>query len=131
MNAIITLNEYLKKGKTFVIPNYQRGYIWGKQKRGEDKDSVTYFLEDSIIPGLKQNTEIFIQGVTVCEKANEIILIDGQQRTTFFYLLLKYLGFTEPFTIKYDMIILNWVINNFEYSPIFITFASIIKTSSK
>jgi hypothetical protein len=29
------------------------------------------------------------------------------------------------------MIILNWVINNFEYSPIFITFASIIKTSSK
>jgi hypothetical protein len=29
------------------------------------------------------------------------------------------------------VIILNWVINNFEYSPIFITFASIIKTSSK
>ncbi|MCH3996003.1 MAG: DEAD/DEAH box helicase [Prevotella sp.] len=32
---------------------------------------------------------------------------------------------------KIFMIILNWVINNFEYSPIFITFASIIKTSSK
>ena len=32
---------------------------------------------------------------------------------------------------KSNMIILNWVINNFEYSPIFITFASIIKTSSK
>jgi AAA+ ATPase superfamily predicted ATPase len=32
---------------------------------------------------------------------------------------------------KNNMIILNCVINNFEYSPIFITFASIIKTSSR
>lgn len=40
-------------------------------------------------------------------------------------------GFNYPPIMLNFMIILNWVINNFEYSPIFITFASIIKTSSK
>ena len=30
MNSIITLNDYLNKGKEFFIPDYQRGYVWGK-----------------------------------------------------------------------------------------------------
>lgn len=31
MNATITLRDYIKKGKVFSIPNYQRGYVWGKK----------------------------------------------------------------------------------------------------
>lgn len=107
MNATITLREYIeKKGKDkeFIIPNYQRGYVWGKKPIEKDKkDAVTYILEDSLIPGFKNNTQVFVQGITVCEKDKEIILIDGQQRTTFFYLLLKYLGYKENFTLKYDI----------------------------
>ena len=91
MNATITLREYIEKGKTFVIPNYQRGYVWGKKTKGKDLDAVSYMLEKSLIPGFNNNTPVFIQGITVTEKDKEIILIDGQQRTTFFYLLLKYL----------------------------------------
>ena len=101
MNATITLKEYLEKGKTFVIPNYQRGYVWGKKSKGKDLDAVSYMLEKSLIPGFKNNTPIFIQGITVTENDEEIILIDGQQRTTFFYLLLKYLGYTGKVKMKY------------------------------
>ena len=35
MKTTITLQEYLSKGKTFVIPNYQRGYIWGQEGRSK------------------------------------------------------------------------------------------------
>lgn len=103
MNATITLREYLEKGKTFVIPNYQRGYVWGKKSKGKDLDAVSYMLEKSLIHGFKNNMPIFIQGITVTENDKEIILIDGQQRTTFFYLLLKYLGYNGNVNMKYTI----------------------------
>ena len=103
MNATITLREYLEKGKTFVIPNYQRGYVWGKKSKKNDLDAVSFILVRSLIPGFNNNTPVFIQGITVTEKDKEIILIDGQQRTTFFYLLLKYLGYSGKVDIKYTI----------------------------
>lgn len=100
MNATITLREYLEKGKTFFVPNYQRGYVWGKKRPKDDRDSVSYML-DSLLDSFRNNTEVFIQGVTVSETEKEIILIDGQQRTTFFYLLLNSLDYKEPFRLEY------------------------------
>lgn len=100
MNATITLREYLEKGKTFFVPNYQRGYVWGKKRPKDDRDSVSYML-DSLSDSFRNNTEVFIQGVTVSETEEGIILIDGQQRTTFFYLLLNSLGYKEPFRLEY------------------------------
>ena len=101
MNATITLREYLEKGKCFVVPNYQRGYVWGKNKPGA-KDAVTYMME-SLRNGFKSEKDVFIQGVTVSESENKIILIDGQQRTTFFYLLLKHLRYSKKFCINYEI----------------------------
>lgn len=105
MNAIITLREYFEdkgNGKSFIIPNYQRGYVWGKKPKEKDKkDTVTYILEDSLIPGFKSCTQVFIQGITVCERSKDIVLIDGQQRTTFFYLLLKYLRYDKSILMNY------------------------------
>ena len=84
MNKLISLKEYLDKGKTFVIPNYQRGYIWGKSNKSDkDKNSVEFIL-DTIIDGFSKQTDIFLQGVTVSESDTNIELIDGQQRTVFF-----------------------------------------------
>lgn len=100
MNATITLREYLEKGKTFFVPNYQRGYVWGKKRPKDDRDSVSYML-DSLLDSFRNNTEVFIQGVTVSETEERIVLIDGQQRTTFFYLLLNSLGYKEPFRLEY------------------------------
>ena len=102
MNAVISFRDYLLKEKVFFIPNYQRGYVWGKMKKGDAKDSVTYMLETLLI-GHKTKNEIFIQGVTVSETESEIKIIDGQQRTTFFYLLLKCLGYKGKFILKYGI----------------------------
>lgn len=102
MNATISLRDYLLKEKDFFIPNYQRGYVWGKMKKGDAKDSVTYMLE-SLLEGYQIKSEIFIQGVTVSETDSEITLIDGQQRTTFFYLLLKNLGYKGKIVIRYGI----------------------------
>ncbi len=103
MNATITLREYIEKGKTFVIPNYQRGYVWGKKSKKNDLDAVSFILVKSLIPGFNNNTPVFIQGITVTENDNEIILIDGQQRTTFFFLLLKYLGYSGKVKMEYSI----------------------------
>ena len=100
----ITLVEYLTKVDTnngaFIIPSYQRGYVWGQERVGQRVNSIVNILE-SLIDGFNNKKEIFLQGITVCEDGNNITLVDGQQRTTFFYLLLKYLKYDGHFSIHY------------------------------
>ena len=100
----ITLVEYLTKvdpnNGAFIIPSYQRGYVWGQERVGQRVNSVVNILE-SLIDGFNNKKEIFLQGITVCEDGNNITLVDGQQRTTFFYLLLKYLKYDGHFSIHY------------------------------
>lgn len=100
MNATITLRDYLDKRKPFCVPNYQRGYVWGKKRPNDDLDSVSYMM-NSLLESFKNGTDVFIQGVTVSETDDKIILIDGQQRTTFFYLLLNSLDYTGLFRLEY------------------------------
>ena len=96
-----TLNEYLTLTSTFIIPYYQRGYIWGK-KRDSDKDSAAFMI-NSIMAAFQKKQELFLQGITAARNNAELILIDGQQRTTFFYLLLHYLGSKHKFKIRYEI----------------------------
>lgn len=104
MNATITLKEYLGKNMTFVIPKYQRGYVWGKLRTKGDTDSVSYILDDLIQKfNADSGREVFLQGVTVSEQKDGILLIDGQQRTTFFYFLLKSLGYAGKYDLHYDV----------------------------
>ena len=101
MNSIITLVQYVGKGKTFVIPNYQRGYIWGKKRIG-GKNAVESLLDDLILHYYNR-MEVFLQGFTVNETHNDIILIDGQQRTTFLFFLLKIIGYKSFLKISYNI----------------------------
>lgn len=99
MNKVTkTLGDFIQK--EIIIPCYQRGYIWGKRHPGTHKDAVTYMLE-SLEKGFTSNEPLFIQGITVVEKNDSYVIIDGQQRMTFFYLLLKTLGDEQAFTIRY------------------------------
>lgn len=104
----ITLGEYIKD-RTIRIPCYQRGYIWGKNHSdsSESKDDSVTFMLKTLLDGFndgKNVKDIFVQGITVVESndGKEFTVIDGQQRSTFFYLLLKTLGESEPFSIEYD-----------------------------
>ncbi len=85
--AFKTIREFLfQENKVFVIPNYQRGYKWAVKY--DNKESAVEKLMIDLNKAYKNN-DYFLQGVTVSESAdNQIILIDGQQRTTTLYLLL-------------------------------------------
>ena len=91
--ATVSLHDYinlLNNEGCFVIPDYQRGYIWGQRKKNNPVDSVTVLirtLKDAFIT----EKDVFLQGITAHGITNsyDICLVDGQQRTTFFYLLLK------------------------------------------
>lgn len=83
---ILTVAKYLEN-RTFVIPNYQRGYKWGvKPKNG--KSSVEFFCESIQDAFNGHAKEYFIEAVTVVEENGYIVLVDGQQRTTTLYLIL-------------------------------------------
>lgn len=98
----IKLLDYIKKN--LVIPAYQRGYVWGKKDKNREKDSVTFLLEDLIQSYNEKKQNKFLQAVTVYEDNNDINIVDGQQRTIFFYLLLTYLeNKNQSFRLKYKI----------------------------
>lgn len=67
----------------FTIEAYQRGYRWGK-------DEVEYLLED--INEIPDDQKYCLQPVVVKNVNDTYELIDGQQRLTTLYLIMKYLN---------------------------------------
>ena len=65
----------------FDIPSYQRGYRWGK-------DEVYRLLDDIYTNGANNYC---LQPVVVRKNLNRFELIDGQQRLTTLFILLKYI----------------------------------------
>ncbi|MBD5365991.1 MAG: DUF262 domain-containing protein [Bacteroides sp.] len=106
----ITLRQFIAKSSTsrpFEIPNYQRGYVWGKNSLLYKDDSVTH-LTKSLLSNFnegKDEKDLFLQGITVTDEAknSSILLIDGQQRTTYFTLMLKYLHSVETIPLIYSV----------------------------
>ena len=80
------ISEYLKldKAKNFVIPEYQRGYSWNKDQCDKLWQDIEAFID------LGATDPYFFGTIIVdCSEDNKFSLIDGQQRTTTFLLLLK------------------------------------------
>lgn len=99
-----SIREFLfQENRTFVIPNYQRGYKWAVRLKSETPTAVERLIRD--LKNANKQQEYFLQGVTVTEENKNIILIDGQQRTTTLYLLLWALQYKEFKEIKlqYDI----------------------------
>ena len=108
-----TIRDYLyQENKVFVIPNYQRGYKWAVKYKGKDNEEMPSAVEKLLDDLLKaqENFEnnpqsYFIQGITISEDKENIILIDGQQRTTTLYLLFWYLdkNYISNIKLSYDI----------------------------
>ncbi len=84
---LMKIGEYLKleKGKVFVIPEYQRAYSWLK-------DHCDKLWQDILDFEPNDNEDKYFFGTIIinCQKDDkEFALVDGQQRTTTFLLLLK------------------------------------------
>lgn len=77
----------------FLIEAYQRGYRWGK-------DEVEHLLED--INEIPDGQKYCLQPVVVKNVNGAYELIDGQQRMTTLYLIMKYLNYIEiNYSIEY------------------------------
>lgn len=105
MSAIISLGELIAQNPVITIPPYQRGYIWGKNRKDTSENSVEHILRsirDSILtPSIPK--QLFLQGLTVSETSDGISVIDGQQRMTFFFLLLTCLQYKNNMQIRYNV----------------------------
>lgn len=78
----------------FKIEAYQRGYRWGKEE-------IEYLLND--INEIPDGQSYCLQPVVVKNKNNVYELIDGQQRLTTLFLIMKYLSLyiDLKYTIEY------------------------------
>ena len=110
-----SVNELL--GMKFFIPSYQRGYRWTdlqienllndiqKFKKGVDGDF--YCLQPLVVKKRKKDLLAEIKQANSIEDVEtllkgEWIVIDGQQRLTTIYLILKALGNEKRPSIKYE-----------------------------
>jgi uncharacterized protein with ParB-like and HNH nuclease domain len=80
------ISGYLKLGKSenFVIPEYQRSYSWGIAHCDKLWQDIETFISSNA-----SDPYFFGTIIVDCSKTNKLSLIDGQQRTTTFLLLLK------------------------------------------
>ncbi|MCQ9328901.1 DUF262 domain-containing protein [Pelistega suis] len=81
-----SIREYLslKKSNHFVIPEYQRAYSWDIPQCDKLWQDIEAFIAS------KGSDPYFFGTIIVdCSSSDQLSLIDGQQRTTTFLLLLK------------------------------------------
>lgn len=114
MSELILKSVYDLLDKNYFIPSYQRGYRWGKRQ-------VQDLLEDLYAFAMKDKSKdsfYCLQPIVVKECDDETVsknslhsdldpnvwfeVIDGQQRLTTIYLLLKYLINTEHVNMSED-----------------------------
>ena len=76
--------------KTYVIPIYQRNYAW-------EEDEITALIKDVYDSFVKNKFDYYYIGTLVTYKRGDSVyeVIDGQQRLTTIYIILKVLGIKE------------------------------------
>lgn len=79
-----TIGAYLKKSDIFRIPEYQRAYSWDTSNCDKLWQDVEAYIDQDA-----EDPYFFGTIIIDCSKEGYLNLIDGQQRTTTFLLLLK------------------------------------------
>lgn len=101
-----------REEQTLIVPDYQRGYKWAVREPltagGVEADSALETLLSNLDGAFREpkDSDYFLQGVTVRESTDGLVLIDGQQRVTSFYLILWCLGGPDairPIRLRYDV----------------------------
>ena len=76
--------------KTYVIPIYQRNYAW-------EEDEINALIKDVYDSFAKNKNDYYYIGTLVTYKRGDSVyeVIDGQQRLTTIYIILKVFGIKE------------------------------------
>jgi len=86
------ISDYLKisSDEMFIIPEYQRSYSWTILECDKLWQDIETFIESNVVNEFNAKEPYFFGTIIAdCSERNKISLIDGQQRTTTFILLLK------------------------------------------
>ncbi|EAJ4972844.1 DUF262 domain-containing protein, partial [Campylobacter upsaliensis] len=78
-----TIADYLSKNH-FLIPMYQRNYVWGEDECGQLWDDIYHFYKNKT-----DNDEYFLGSMVIYAENKVQNIIDGQQRTTTLLLLIR------------------------------------------
>ncbi|ETD26837.1 DUF262 domain-containing protein [Helicobacter canis] len=95
-------NQYLRaigdlKGENFVIPSYQRGYRWTSKEIKALLQDIWDFTQ------IENQPDFYcLQPIVVKKNGEEYNVIDGQQRLTTIFLMIKFLQNKDYFTIDYQ-----------------------------
>jgi len=81
---VSTIRDIIDK-KNFLIPSYQRGYRWGETQVKELLDDLNTFFKNA-----RDDELYFLQPIVIKKDNNIYRVIDGQQRLTTIYLILKF-----------------------------------------
>ena len=86
------ISSYLKlEGKKkFIIPEYQRSYSWTTESCDKLWQDIEDFMNSSTVNDSGEKEPYFFGTIIAdCSESENVCLIDGQQRTTTFILLMK------------------------------------------
>lgn len=75
-------------GLNFFIPSYQRGYRWTERQVEDLLDDIWDYIHK---PGKKPNEWYCLQPIVIKKSLNNYEVLDGQQRLTTIFLILKQL----------------------------------------
>lgn len=108
-NTLILLPIKDLSKKTFVIGGYQRGYKWSKKEILELLNDIANYNESDglycLQPLILKPLSDVKQKINIGESYSSIFtkneVVDGQQRSTTLYLLLKYLYFKDDISSDY------------------------------
>ncbi|MDR0846297.1 MAG: DUF262 domain-containing HNH endonuclease family protein [Lactobacillales bacterium] len=97
---IESVEEIINRATDFLVPAYQRGYRW-------EKKQVDDLLNDIWSWGLNSETKgkYSLQPIVLKKSDDESFdydLVDGQQRLTTIYLIIKAAGKNPNFTLNYE-----------------------------
>ena len=114
-------------GMSFYIPNYQRGYRWTRQQVRDLLGDIKEFMENNstniycIQPLVVKQTPIrdgLMDQIRLAQSVDDVRrlinasdtweVIDGQQRLTTIYIILKYLQYGQLYTLEYKTCINSW-----------------------
>lgn len=112
------VNEIL--GMSFYIPDYQRGYRWGKQQVEDLLNDINEFKEEGsnfyclqpLVVRNRQDEKKILSQIKETNKLSEVKrlleekkeweIIDGQQRLTTLFVILKAMGIENPYNLEYQ-----------------------------
>lgn len=97
-----TVKDLIGKKYKFYVPDYQRGYRWDPQQANDMLDDIKEFHNEY---GNDPDKRYYMQPIVVKwdEENNRYRVVDGQQRLTTMFLLLKCLGCNEKiYSIEYQ-----------------------------